>query len=524
MKSLLRWRVFLPPMILLIAAVMASFIDLAGFLTVTTAINNWILNHFSWLFSSGGLLMVVTLLLALFTPLGRKRIGGEQATPMLTKWRWGAITICTTTAAGMLFWGTAEPLYHLYQPPVSLGMAAQSAPAAEFALSTMYLHWSVTPFAIYAVPALAFALAFYRKGGEFSLSSAIAPVLGNRMANRVGGGIDALAMFALVAGMASSLGTGALVLSSGVSKITGLDDNIFLLGVVIAVIMICFVASSVSGLQRGIARLSTINAIFFVTIAVMALVFGPTLTIIERSVDALGDYLATFVTRSLGVGFADTDNWPMSWTVFYWANWLSWAPIVALFLGKIAKGYTVRDFIIVNWCIPALFSILWMSIFSGTILTLDFEHNGAFYQLLNSSGPGAVIYGLLDQLPLSALLIMVFVAVAFLAYVTAADSNTEAIATLCMTKDVTEKKTINLQTYSVQLQSAAVKRRLKILWGVIIATIAWVMTAFSGIDGIKMMSNLGGFPALLVVLLMNFALLRAIFTSLKVRKEQVPAM
>lgn len=502
MNNMLRYKIFLPPLIVLIFAVLASLFNFPAFLRLTTQLNNWILNTFDWLFSAGAFAMVITCIAVFFSPLGGMTIGGKDAKPMLSKWRWGSITICTTTAAGMLFWATAEPLYHLYSPPQSLGLAPATSQAAEFALSTMFMHWSFTPFAIYAVPALSFALAFYNLSSRFSISAALQPVLGKQYSKTVGGAVDSISMFALVAGMASSLGTGALVLSSGIAKVTGFSNGTFLLGLVIAMIVICFVASSVSGLHKGIARLSSINTCIFATIAVTAFLFGPTHEIITNGWQALMRYFAEFVPRSFSLQLAEGDDWAKSWTVFYWANWLGWSPIVALFLGKIARGHTVRAFLVVNLIIPASFSLIWMAIFSGMILELDLSSNGAFYALLNDNGPGAVVYGLLEQLPAPMIITGLFIFIAFLAYVTAADSNTEAISSLCIESN-----------HADQSDAIAIKSRLKILWGAIIALVAWFMTAFSGIDGIKMMSNLGGLPALFVVITMNAALLVWLYQS-----------
>ncbi|MDF2152796.1 BCCT family transporter [Vibrio sp. CAU 1672] len=502
MNNILRYKIFLPPLFFLIFAVLASFFNLPEFLRVTTLINNWILNTFDWLFSVGAFVMVLTCIAIFLSPLGGMKIGGAEAKPMLSKWRWGSITICTTTAAGMLFWATAEPLYHLHSPPQSLGLTPGSPQAAEFALSTMYMHWSFTPFAIYAVPALAFALAFYNLSSRYSISAALQPVLGKRYSRSVGGTVDSISMFALVAGMASSLGTGALVLSSGISKVTGWENGAMLLGLVIALIVICFVASSVSGLHKGIARLSSVNTLIFCVIALTAFMFGPTQKIIINGGQALANYISEFVPRSFSLQLAEGDNWAKSWTVFYWANWLAWSPVVALFLGKIARGHSVRAFLVVNLIIPASFSLLWMAVFSGMILELDLASNGAFYTLLTESGPGAVIYGLLDQLPAPTLLIGLFIFIAFLAYVTAADSNTEAISSLCVEADQAEESEAN-----------RAKAWLKVLWGSVIAMVAWSMTAFSGVDGIKMMSNLGGLPALFVVITMNASLIVWLYKS-----------
>ncbi|WP_038175083.1 BCCT family transporter [Vibrio pacinii] len=512
MNSKLRYKVFIPPFMLLVIAVLASFLNLPGFLKVTTIINDWILNSFDWLFSAGAFFMVITCIAVFISPLGKVVIGGEGAKPLLSKWRWGSITICTTTAAGMLFWATAEPLFHLYSPPTSLAITPGSREAAEFALSTMYMHWTFTPFVIYAVPALSFALAFYNLSQRFSISASLQPILGRRCSHSIGGIVDSIAMFALVAGMASSLGTGALVLASGVSNLTGFTNGSLLLGLVITLIVVSFVASSVSGLHKGIARLSAVNTAIFILIALVAFLFGPTKTIVVNGTHALVDYASEFVTRSFSLNLDPSDGWAKSWTVFYWANWLAWAPIVALFLGKIARGHSVRAFIVVNIIIPASFSLIWMAIFSGMILELDLSQNGMFYALLNQSGEGAVVFGLLEQLPASTLLIGLFIFIAFLAYVTAADSNTEAISSLC------------LETQATEENASPLKSKLKILWGTIIALIAWFMTAFSGIDGIKMMSTLGGLPALFVVLAMNLSLITWLFKSFRPSNSKSSAL
>lgn len=509
MKNYLRYKIFLPPLFLLVFSVFASFYNMSEFLRITTVINNWILDNFDWLFSAGAFVMVATCGLIFLSPLGKVNIGGDGAKPILSKWRWGSITLCTTTAAGMLFWATAEPLYHLHFPPESLAIVPGGNEASEFALSTMYMHWSFTPFALYAVPALAFSLAFYNLNSQYSISAALLPVFGPRHSYRIGGVVDSISMFSLVAGMASSLGTGALVLSSGIANISGWENNSLLLGVVIALIVVCFIASSVSGLHKGIACLSSFNTLIFIVISLTALFFGPTQKILFQGGKALTEYMVEFIPRSFSLPFSENDKWPQTWTVFYWANWLSWAPVVALFLGKIAYGHTVRAFLVINLVIPAMFSLVWMTIFSGMILDLDITSNGAFYSLLDRNGPGAVIYGLLEQLPAPSLLIGLFIFIAFLSYVTAADSNTEAISSLCIDTNHGNDKNIERS-----------KSKLKFMWGTVIALIAWSMTAFAGVDGIKMMSNLGGLPALFVVIAMNCSLIVWVYQSIFKHKDE----
>ncbi|OIN07418.1 BCCT family transporter [Oceanisphaera psychrotolerans] len=497
--------VFWPPFLLLMAAVMMSFADLDAFLGATSAINSWILDHFSWLFSLGTLLMVATCVWVFFSPLGKVRIGGEDATPLISRWRWFSIALCTTVAIGILFWATAEPMYHLHSPPASLGLEPGSADAAQFAISTMFLHWSFTPYAIYTVPALMFALAHYNLGKPFSLGSALSPLFGDRMLGKPGHLIDALALYALVAGMSASLGTGVLTLAGGLDNMLSIGTGPVVLGAITLLVVVSFILSAASGLKKGIAMLSSLNTRIFFLICGFVFVCGPTTWILSIGVEGLGVYLGNFIEKSLFTGAASGDQWPQWWTIFYWANWLAWAPITALFLGKISRGYTVREFLVINMMLPALFACVWMSIFSGTALSMDMNGDGLLNKALQATGAESVVYTMLDNLPLAGITAAVFIFVSFLSYVTAADSNTEAMSNLC-SEDSEASLSDDTQAHGASL-------KLKLIWGGTIGFVAWVMTSFAGVDGIKMMSNLGGLPALLIVLGCNAALIHCLVSG-----------
>ena len=494
MKYPLRPLVFWPTFLILLAAVIASYVDLTAFLAVSKQLNNLILKNFSWLFSAGSFAMVVLAAIVYFSPLGKVRIGGEEAQPLLSKGRWFMVALCTTLAVGVLFWTTAEPLYHLYGPPTSLGIEAGSGAAKSFAMSTMFLHWTITPYAIYVVPSLVFALVFYNRRSNFSIGAMLEPLLGEARVRRYAGLIDTLAMFALVAGMASSLGTGALTLSGGLSQYIGGETTPLRLAIIIAIIVMTFVASAASGLQRGIVRLSSFNTWIMLALGLFVLLCGPTLYMFSLGVESLGVYLDTFFSRSLFTGAASGDAWPQSWTVFYWSVWFAWAPVSALFLGKIGRGYTVREFIQINMLYPALFTAVWICIFSGSSLYFDALGAGSLNRVLTEQGVEHVLYQMFQQLPASGLMIAFLLFVAFISFVTAADSSTDVIANLC-SKGVTADSDLDGNPM------------LKIVWGVIIGTVSWVMVAFVGIDGVKMLSNLGGLPGMILVLLASTSLI-----------------
>lgn len=489
----IRPLVFWPSFLILMGAVAMSYVDLGWFIHSTTSLNSTLLDNFSWLFSLGSLYLLMLALVVYFSPLGKIRIGGENARPLLSRIKWFSVTLCTTLAVGALFWTTAEPIFHLNMPPVSLGLEPGSTEAAMFSMSALLLHWSFTPYAIYAVPSLVFALVFYNRKLPFSIGSSLQPVFGDAVLGKKGQIIDTVALYALVVGMASSLGTGAITLVGGVGEFSGVSASPFALGVAISVIVTTFVLSAASGLHRGIARLSAINAWLLAFLGLFVFVFGPTAWILAIGTQGLGAYLDNFFQLSLFTGAASGDPWPQQWSVFNWAVWFAWAPVSTLFLGKIGRGYTVREFIQVNLFFPALLAIVWIAIFSGTAIHIDMTEGGILNATLNQLGIEKLLYFVFRQLPLSEIMTLVLIFVAFISYVTAADSNTDAIGNLCTSgfdADSDEKAGLGY----------------KVLWGTIIGIVSWVMVSFVGIDGIKMLSNLGGLPAAIMILASSLTL------------------
>ncbi|PFG45437.1 choline-glycine betaine transporter [Vibrio sp. ES.051] len=501
----LRPLVFYPTFLILVSALILSLVDLEQFTAVTGELNNKVLDLFSWLFSIGSFYLLVLVVLTYFSKLGDVRIGGENSTPRVTKPRWFMIVLCTTLAVGVLFWTTAEPIYHLHAPPESLGIEPGSANATLFAFSAMFLHWGPTPYAIYCIPGLIFALAFYNLKMPFSISSSLRPVFGKALTPRVSDIIDALALYSLVVGMASSLGTGALTLLGGVSQFIDIERNAITLGIFIALIVATFIFSAASGLNKGIARLSKANFWMLMALFAFVLVFGPTVYMLSIGVEGLGAYLQNFFRLSLFTGQAANDPWPQWWSVFYWAVWFAWAPITAMFLGKIGRGYTVKEFIQVNLIFPSLFILFWVSVFAGTAVYLDTTTNGTLYEVLNNGGVEQLLYHIMDQLPMSGVTSFFLILVAFISYVTAADSSTDAIGDLC-TKDFTSDS------------DEGTALPIKILWGTLIGLVAWIMVSTVGINGVKQLSNLGGLPATLIILACSLTLIRWIKNPSEVNK------
>ena len=397
LKKGLNHIVFWPPFLLLIAAVFLNLFAAEQFGEITHAANDWVLEHFGTFFLAVGLACLLLCIVICFSPFGAVRIGGKNAKPLMHMWNWFAITVCTTIAVGILLWSTSEPIIHLMNPPASKGLEPGSIEAARFSMQTMFLHWTFTPYAIYAVASLMFAFAYYNMKKPYSLGSPLTPLLGDKIASKGGNLIDAVCLYSLVAGMAASLGGGILILGDGLHQLfPAIDGKSSIVRAVIAgVIIITFVLSSATGLMKGIRILSSLNTYALIALAIFVFIFGPTAFILSFGAETFWGYLYGFFdinwfsfSDSMTVEVDEAGNqikpWSRGWTIFYWAVWMAWTPITACFLGQIAYGRTVREFMLVNFIFPALFGAAWMAIFSGTAIHLEMMADANFKRVVGA--------------------------------------------------------------------------------------------------------------------------------------------
>lgn len=506
--------VFWPPFLLLLAAVVLNFTNLDKFTEVTNGANEWILTNFGWFFSVCAFACVVLCAFVFFSDFAKVRIGGPNAKPLLSVWNWFSITICTTVATGILFWATAEPISHFHGPPTAKGIEPASAQAVTFAMSTMYLHWTITPYAIYAVVSLTFAFAYYNMRLPFSLGSTVAPLLGKFATGTVGKVVDAICLYALVAGMAASLGGGIMAIAGGLDYLFEIPSNKWSWAAIAASIVAMFIVSSITGLMNGIRILSDLNVKALMVLAVIAFFAGPTLFILNAGLESFGIYLSSFFEMNLFNGILGEQTavesardagehaayWSQSWTTFYWAVWIAWAPISACFLGRISYGRTVRETLLVNLVFPALFGMAWMAIFSGTALHM--ELNGAdLLGVINDKENGGtewVTYKVFQTYPWSVGVVGFYVISLIISFVTSADSNTTAMAAISSSGITPENPEGNMV--------------IKIVWGLTVGTVAWVMISFADVDGIKIISTLGGFPAAVLLMFVLGSLVKILMS------------
>ena len=495
MSSKINKAVFYPSITLLIIFITVGVVFNEWFVDAITSLNEVILSLFGSVFTTASFFFLLLITVLFVSPLGGKKIGGKHAIPILSRWKWFSITLCTTLATGLLFWGMAEPLYHLNAPPLGV----QTDNIISFSLSTMYVHWSFLPYAIYTVAGISFALVFYNKNQPFSLASMLHPILGKKSFGKIGLTVDVLCLFSLVAGMSASLGAGILAISGGLDQVQLVEPSSYVSVAIGLFIILTFIASSILGLHKGIGILSNINTIaFFLVIAIM-IFLGNNMFVWKESFSAIGEHISTFFSRSTGIGSSIDRQWFNDWTIFYLANWFAWAPIAALFLGRIAVGYTARAFVIVNLILPSLFAIIWLSLFSGNTISIDLETNHRLYALMQSNGEESIMYAVFKHLTGNNLLGIFALMVVFISYVTAADSNISAMSAL--------------SSEGISPDTPEGKNGLKIIWGLVIGSVTCIMLISTGINGVRILSVMGGTFALLVILLSAFGLCKMIFNS-----------
>ncbi|OQO91223.1 choline transporter [Saccharomonospora piscinae] len=449
-----------------------------------TALNGAVIPYGGWAFvlTAGG--FVVFALWIAVSRYGRIPLGRDDELPEFRTVSWIAMMFSAGMGIGLMFFGVFEPVAHLTSPPPGT-VPANSDDAVHLAMATTLFHWTVHPWAIYSVVGLAIAYSAFRRRRSQLISAVFEPLIGRRRSEGpLGKAIDVMAIFATLFGSAASLGLGALQVGGGLASVGWIDDpGTGLLVVIIAVLTVAFVASAVSGIAKGIQWLSNINMVLAALLAVFVLVVGPTVLILNLVPGAIGDYLRELPAMSgrTGVtGGADMQAWLGSWTVFYWAWWISWTPFVGMFIARISRGRTIRQFVIGVIAVPSVVSLVWFAIFGGA--AIEAQRSGV--DIAGAGGEEAATFALLETLPWFvplAVLVMLLVSIFF---VSGADAASVVMGTLS------------------QRGSVGPHRRIVIFWGVVMGAVAAVMLLVGGDDALTGLQNLTILVAVPFVLVM----------------------
>ena len=511
--------VFLPPFLLCAAFVVLQFLDQRKapqdqqFVGLLADAFKWVSGTFGWLVSLLSLAMLVLCVVIYVSRFGRTVLGGPNAKKLLTHWQMFSVVLTTNIAAGILFWGVFEPTFHLSHPPG--GIAPNSPEAAHFAISTVYLHWTFTPYAFGSVVGLMFAFAYFNMRRPFSLGAPLAPLLGRHGDGRVGQVIDAICLYCLVAALTAALGGSALLMGGGINHVFGIEGKPSnqMLGWIIAAIMGASVVAAISGVTKGIRWIANANTAFLIGFILLVLFLGPTRFILDFAVEGLGQFVGQYFQKVLNTGAAQQEQWPHDWTQMYFSAFFAWAPIMGVFLGRIAYGYTVRAFLFFNVLLPSIFTGIWMAVICGAVVHMEmFEKPPVgLAATLDGNNPCAVLFAFLGHLPLGNILIPILLITAFLSFVTTADGNTDTMS--------------NISSKGISPEHTESGMAVKIAWGTLMAAFCWIIVTYSKLDGIRQLSNLGGFPAVFLCLGIGICALMVIANPArydKFDKDHVP--
>lgn len=392
---------------------------------ILTTARSWSINNFDWFFIVGCNIFVLFCVFLLLSPVGKIRLGGKDAKAQFSYLSWFSMLFAAGMGIGLMFWSVAEPVaYYTDWFGTPLNVAARTEEARTLALSATMYHWGLHPWAIYAVVGLALAFFSYNKGLPLTIRSAFFPLLGERCWGAIGNFIDILAVLATIFGLATSLGFGAQQAAAGLSHLFGISNGLGTqIGFIIVVTTIAII-SVARGLDAGVKILSNINMFIAAGLIALIVVVGPTLSIVHTFGDIAVGYVDNFIPLSNWIGRDDAE-WFHGWTVFYWAWWVSWSPFVGMFIARVSKGRTVREFITAVLLIPTLVTMVWLSVMGGTALQQTTSGIGEL-----SSGISDValaMYQMFDHLPVSTLLSVVGTLLILVFFVTSSDSGSLVI-------------------------------------------------------------------------------------------------
>ncbi len=400
----------------------------AGAATVFVALRAWLMSSFDWVFMGAGNLFVLFCLLLIVTPVGRVRLGGADARPDYSRWAWFAMLFAAGMGIGLMFYGVSEPVEHFLQPPLGLD-PADTAAAARLGMAGTIYHWGIHGWAMYAVVALSIAFASYNLGLPMTLRSAFYPLMGDAVWGRFGHCIDILAVFATLFGLATSLGLGAEQVRAGLDHLgaptTGATEVLVIVGITGMAL-----ASVLSGMEKGVKRLSEANLWLALVLLVFVLAVGPARDIATGAVTSLGSYLAAIGPLSNWVGREDL-HFMHGWTTFFWAWWISWSPFVGLFVARVSRGRTVRETVACMLIIPTLVVTIWMNAFGGTAVSQYIETGSPeVVAAVEAQQPEIALFAMLESLPLANLTTVIGLVLVVVFFVTSSDSGSLVIDTI----------------------------------------------------------------------------------------------
>ncbi|WP_372421651.1 BCCT family transporter [Salinarimonas chemoclinalis] len=468
-------------------------------------LRDFLTSTLDWFFLGAANVFVVLCLVLIASPLGKVRLGGREATPDYSYIGWFAMLFAAGMGIGLMFYGVSEPISHYSTAIGGIaseggvrtdwaplgGAAGDQAEAARLGMAATIFHWALHPWAIYAIVALALALFSYNKGLPLTIRSIFYPVFGERVWGWTGHVIDVLAVFATLFGLATSLGFGAEQASAGLAFLFGLPDTDGSKVVLILAITGVALISVAAGLDAGVKRLSEVNMVLAAVLLGFVVLVGPTMLILGGFFQNLWAYVAYLPALSNPVGREDA-NFSQGWTAFYWAWWISWSPFVGMFIARVSRGRTVREFLTCVLIIPSLVSVLWMTAFGGTAIDQIVSRGITAVQ---DAPLELKLFEMLQGLPLTQITSFVGIVLVIVFFVTSSDSGSLVIDTITAGGKV----------------NAPVPQRM--FWAVFEGLIAIALLLGGGLAALQAMAVSTGFPFTIVLLLGCFAIVKGLMSE-----------
>lgn len=452
---------------------------------VVNAVFDFATQGWGWLYLLTAFALVAACFVLMLTRFGDMKLGLPGDKPEFSNISWFAMLFGSAIAAGIVFWGPAEPAYHTMSPPPFYGGEAMTPEAGMNAMTYSFFHWGLSAWAIYAILTIPLAHACFTRGLPFRFSSAFYYVFGDLVHGVVGKILDIFAVFATLGGLATTTGLVALQLSSGLQYQYGLSLPSYASYLIIGALTTVFTLAVYSGLQKGIKLIGDVNMWVFVAVFFFVFIFGPTLFLINLTTNSIGQYLADFLPMSFYTAPGVEGNWLGDWTIFYWAWWMSWAPFVAVFIARISKGRTIRETVGATLILPTFADFLWYGVVGGAGIHYDVT------QVLNEHGLESAVFATAQHLPLTGVLAVALLFLISTFFLTSANS-----AALALSMFVSGKEDPG--------------RNLRAFWGVALGAVAAVLASTGSLQVIQTASIATAFPLMFLLLAMLYGTFRGL--------------
>lgn len=492
---------FAPAVVLPSLLVLGALLVLCGFYPQRAdqlfgSAQAWVVTNFDWFYTVAVTGFLVFLVLIAWSRYGDIRLGPDDAKPEFSFASWTAMLFAAGMGIGLMYFGVGEPLQHYLNPPTQ---EAGTPAAAREALTSTFFHWGFQAWAIYGVMGLVLAYFGFRYNLPLTMRSGLYPLLQKRINGPIGHSVDAFALVGTVAGLATTLGYGALQLAAGLNLVTGWDTGTTAFRIAVIVVVVGLAGlSAASGLDKGVKRLSEVNLLITFALLGFVLLCGPTVFLLQAFSENIGNYLSSLVGMSLRTftyEVAKDDGWFGGWTILYWAWWISWSPFVGMFIARISRGRTVREFIVGVLFIPTAFNLLWMTVFGNGAIWID-THVAQGALSATASNVDALLFRFFEYLPLAKAVSWIAVLLITLFFVTSADSGAYVVDAIA----------------SRGHPQSPVWQRL--FWAVVLGVTAVVLLLAGGLKALQAMTLVTALPVAAIMVLLCIGLWRGMKADL----------